>query len=516
MEKLSQQEIESLLAESPLTLPEEVFDAAPSTAAPYTTGKVKASALQAAADRLNALRRIAGLPAVTLDLSLCENVQYGAVIQAANGSLDHYPDQPASMGDSFYQQAKSASASSNLAAGHTLTGAVDAFMDDSDASNIATLGHRRWQLNPTLGKVGFGYAVSSRGYSRYVAEKVHDRSGDGCDYDFIGWPASGSFPAQLFDGGTAWSVTLNPTAYQTAVKSALTVTLTRKADGRTWTFSSRGSDGFFNVTSSGYGEGYCVIFRPEGVDDYMGTYTVRIEGLKALNGQDVEDFTYQVDFFGSETTNQGSTAAEQPEQAGTQGGSSQTAGAAFRDVPAAHWASAAIKAAVEQGFVNGYADGTFRPADPVTNAHFNAMLSRAFYPADLKAAKTGAGWWTPNVTVNDAHGILDGTDLKQAELAEGVWSAEINAPISRCDMAQMMYNILLDKGAPLPSAAECQAAQSRMGDWSRIPARYQEAVSTCYALGLLNGQKDGTFGGSSSMNRAQGCTVISRLLDYIA
>ena len=516
MEKLSQQEIESLLAESPLTLPEEVFDAAPSTAAPYTTGKVKTSALQAAADRLNALRRIAGLPAVTLDLSLCENAQYGAVIQAANGSLDHYPDQPAGMGDSFYQQAKSASASSNLAAGHTLTGAVDAFMDDSDASNIATLGHRRWQLNPTLGKVGFGYAVSGRGYSRYVAEKVFDRSGAGCDYDFIGWPASGSFPAQLFDGDTAWSVTLNPAEYQAAVKSALTVTLTRKADGRTWTFSSRGSDGFFNVTSSGYGEGYCVIFRPEGVDDYMGTYTVRIEGLKAANGQSVEDFTYQVDFFGSETTNQDSTAAEQPEQAGTQGGSSQTAGAAFRDVPAAHWASAAIKAAVEQGFVNGYADGTFRPADPVTNAHFNAMLSRAFYPADLKSAKSGASWWTPNVTVNDAHGILDGTDLKQAELAEGVWSAEINAPISRCDMAQMMYNILLDKGAPLPSAAECQAAQSRMGDWSRIPARYQEAVSTCYALGLLNGQKDGTFGGSSSMNRAQGCTVISRLLDYIA
>lgn len=516
MEKLSQQEIESLLAESPLTLPEEVFDVTPSTAAPYTTGKVKASALQAAADRLNALRRIAGLPSVTLNLSLCENAQYGAVIQAANGSLDHYPDQPAGMGDSFYQQAKSASASSNLAAGHTLTGAVDAFMDDSDASNIATLGHRRWQLNPTLGKVGFGYAVSSRGYSRYVAEKVFDRSGAGCDYDFIGWPASGSFPAQLFDGDTAWSVTLNPTAYQTAVKSALTVTLTRKADGRTWAFSSRGSDGFFNVTSSGYGEGYCVIFRPEGVETYEGTYTVRIEGLKALNGQGVEDFTYQVDFFGSETTNQDSTAAEQPEQAGTQGGSSQTAGAAFRDVPAAHWASAAIKAAVEQGFVNGYADGTFRPADPVTNAHFNAMLSRAFYPADLKAATSGASWWTPNVTVNDAHGILDGTDLKQAELAEGVWSAEINAPISRCDMAQMMYNILLDKGAPLPSAAECQAAQSRMGDWSRIPARYQEAVSTCYALGLLNGQKDGTFGGSSSMNRAQGCTVISRLLDYIA
>ena len=248
--------------------------------------------------------------------------------------------------------------------------------------------------------------MSGQGYSRYVAEMVHDRSGAGCDYDFIGWPASGSFPAQLFDGDTAWSVILNSTAYQTAVKSALTVTLTRESDGKTWTFSSRGSDGFFNVTSSGYGEGYCVIFRPEGVEAYKGTYTVRIEGLKAANGQSVEDFTYQVDFFGSETTGQDGTAAEQA-GAGwdrTQGGSSQTTGAAFRDVPAAHWASAAIEAAVEQGFVNGYADGTFRPANPVTNAHFNAMLSRAFYPADLKAAKTGASWWTPNVTVNDAHG----------------------------------------------------------------------------------------------------------------
>lgn len=516
MEKLSQQEIESLLAENPLTLPDEVFDEAPSTTAPYAAGEVKTSVLQAAADRLNALRRIAGLPAVTLDLSLCENAQYGAVIQAANGSLDHSPDRPAGMDNSFYQQAKSASASSNLSAGHTLTGAVDAFMDDSDASNIATLGHRRWQLNPSLGKVGFGYAVSGQGYSRYVAEKVYDRSGAGCDYDFVGWPASGSFPSQLFDGDTAWSVSLNPTAYQTAVKSALTVTLTRKSDGKTWTFSIQGSDGFFNVTSSGYGEGYCVIFRPEGVDAYEGTYTVRIKGLKAANGQSVEDFTYQVDFFGSETAGQDSTAAGQPDQIGTQDGGSQTTGAIFQDVPATHWASAAIEAAVEQGFVNGYADGTFRPANPVTNAHFNAMLSRAFYPADLKAAQAGASWWTPNVAINDAHGILNGTNLKQAELAEGVWDAEINTPISRYDMAQMMYNILLDKGAPLPSAAECQAAQSRMADWGQIPARYQEAVSTCYALGLLNGQKDGTFGGSNTMNRAQGCTVISRLLDYIA
>ena len=34
--------------------------------------------------------------------------------------------------------------------------------------------------------------------------------------------------------------------------------------------------------------------------------------------------------------------------------------------------------------------------------------------------------------------------------------------------------------------------------------------------GLLNGQADGTFGGSNCMNWAQGCTVIVRMADYLA
>lgn len=45
-----------------------------------------------------------------------------------------------------------------------MTGAVDGFMEDSDAGNIAMVGHRRWQLNPKMGKVGFGTA------GRFVAE----------------------------------------------------------------------------------------------------------------------------------------------------------------------------------------------------------------------------------------------------------------------------------------------------------------------------------------------------------
>ena len=117
-------------------------------------------------DRLNALRRIAGVPDVALDSALSENAQYGAVLLAAS-DFSHSPAQPADMDGSFYQTASEATGSSNICAGRSLTGSVDAFMDDSDAGNIDRLGHRRWQLNPDMGRIGFGYAYS--GASRYLS-----------------------------------------------------------------------------------------------------------------------------------------------------------------------------------------------------------------------------------------------------------------------------------------------------------------------------------------------------------
>ena len=307
MTKLSQTEIANLLSENPLTLPDEIFEEEPSITAPYRAGKVKTEALQAATDRLNALRRIAGLPdSVQLDMALSENAQYGAVIQAAQNGLSHTPAKPQDMDEAFYQEAYSASSSSNLASGYTLTGAVDGFMEDSDASNIAMVGHRRWQLNPTMGKVGFGTA------GRFVAEKVFDNSGTGCDYDFIAWPASGNFPAKeeqhtLFGGNYAWSVTLNPKKFQNPSLSSVSVTLTRESDGKSWELnqSTRDTSGdYFNVELSGYGVSNCIIFRPSGIDQYSGTYTVEISGLRTSTGQPVSDFSYQVNFFDASATTQ--------------------------------------------------------------------------------------------------------------------------------------------------------------------------------------------------------------------
>lgn len=50
--------------------------------------------------------------------------------------------------------------------------------------------------------------------------------------------------------------------------------------------------------------------------------------------------------------------------------------AKFKDVPETHWAYKAIEALAEQGILNGYEDGTFKPEQPVTRAEIATIISR--------------------------------------------------------------------------------------------------------------------------------------------
>ena len=304
LSKLSKSEITRLLQENSLTMPSNVFEREPSLTAPYAPGKVTDAALQTAVNRLNALRRIAGLPSVKMDAALNGNAQYGAVLLSVS-NFSHYPAQPADMDNSFYTTAKGATSSSNIHYGSgpyaNLPRSVDSFMDDSDGSNVSRLGHRRWQLNPVMGKVGFGYVLRDR-YG-YVAEKVFDSSGAGVNYDFISWPSSGNFPTgNFFHENTAWSVTLNPNKYSAPVKSNITVTVQRQSDGKTWTlrgsqnYAEANSGAYFNVENSNYGVNNCIIFRPDGISSYSGTYVATINGLRTIYGQDTS-LSFQVDFF---------------------------------------------------------------------------------------------------------------------------------------------------------------------------------------------------------------------------
>lgn len=185
--------------------------------------------------------------------------------------------------------------------------------------------------------------------------------------------------------------------------------------------------------------------------------------------------------------------------------------AEFTDVPEDHWAAAEISQAADAGVVTGYAGGSFKPSDPVSGAHFCTFLSRSLLSEEYAAQRTdNSTWWIQ--AVKTCEPVLAGTSLEDAYKANlRQWGDFVNKPLSRYDMATILYNILDQKGADLPSLEQRLSIQGRIGDWNQIPGRYQMPVATCYFLNLLSGQTDGKFGGTNTLSRAQACVVWSRL-----
>lgn len=184
--------------------------------------------------------------------------------------------------------------------------------------------------------------------------------------------------------------------------------------------------------------------------------------------------------------------------------------AEFTDVPAGHAFHDAIADCAAKGIASGYADGSFQPAASVTRAQFCVMLSRAFYPEAVQDNSTEAnkalGWFVPNTEALAQAGVLEG-----ASFASEYRAAEtMNRPISRYDMARLMTNIMARKGSAA-SEEEKAAAAEKIADWSGIHDAYRDAVANVYALGIIGGYSDGTFSGTVTMNRGQGCAVIYRM-----
>lgn len=330
--KLDKYEIIELLQQLPdVAQPDNYYDAAPSLTAPHTTGKVRQELLDSGLARLNLVRRLAGLPAVTMTDEYNLTAQHGSVVLAAGNQFSHTPSQPEGMENAFYEKGYYATSHANLAyfgwsapwvESDPIRASIDGYMADSDAGNLSAVGHRRWVLDPSMGAVGLGLAHNtgpcmipgnSGTFSNIFSTMLWDTFSTGnANYDFVAWPASGWFPNTNFiidEAGNniyrrprsdAWSVSLNPLLYKTPTANSITVTLTGP-DGECWTFTGGGyqiadAGSFFTVNTQYIGEGPCIIFRPSGIEQYEGKYSVSITGLKTRSGQSTE-LEYSVEFF---------------------------------------------------------------------------------------------------------------------------------------------------------------------------------------------------------------------------
>lgn len=178
--------------------------------------------------------------------------------------------------------------------------------------------------------------------------------------------------------------------------------------------------------------------------------------------------------------------------------------AGFYDLPEDHWAGAEIRRALDAGVMNGYGDGSFQPTREVTAAQVCAMLSRSFLSEEYAAAKEGK-----YQALDACLPVLKGTSAEKTWRDLGKrWDRYVNEPLSRYDMAQIVYNVILEKDALHETI---QLSTGEIADWESIPEGYHSAVFTCWGLGLLQGRSDGRFAGEDTLNRAQAAVVWSRL-----
>lgn len=291
VETHTQDEIRQYIKEHTGTsVTETTYSAEPITTTPYSAGALSDVTLQSALDALNEIRYIAGLfDEVVLDDTYTAQCQAGTLINAVNGVLSHNPTQPSDMDDDLYQLGYNGTSSSNIGWGYSsLVSAVRrGWMADGDDSNIEVVGHRRWCLNPKMGKTGFGQTGS------YTAMYSFDSSHSVSEDMTVVWPAQ-NMPTDYFDSSYPWSIS-SDTEFSDDVKVVLTYIDgdSDSANDKTWEFSATSADGYFNNHEGGYGQRHCLIFRPDDITMYYDRDKYKVQVLE--NG--VVTLEYTVNFF---------------------------------------------------------------------------------------------------------------------------------------------------------------------------------------------------------------------------
>jgi hypothetical protein len=257
----------------------------------------------AALQRLKAYRFLSSVPYenLKLDDSLNDYTTAAAKICEKLKKLDHNPPNPG-LPEEEYKKALIGAQKSNLGVAFpkaNLLMSVDLFMCDSDPGNIALLGHRRWCLNPYMGKTGFGTAGS------FSAMWSVDFSNKTAVFDYICYPAKGFQPVEYFGqvgqigkfipAGYAWSVMLNPQKYTVPKDEALDVKifpidLDGKKTGQALALNHKAVNRNFVATP------LCLIFRPDKSAVAAGKrYQVEITGVSLKNGK-ATNISYPVEF----------------------------------------------------------------------------------------------------------------------------------------------------------------------------------------------------------------------------
>ena len=178
----------------------------------------------------------------------------------------------------------------------------------------------------------------------------------------------------------------------------------------------------------------------------------------------------------------------------------------FNDVAPGFWAYDAIMETYNDEVMTGTAPGVFSPSGNLNMAQFVTVLTRAFFNDDVVNSTREGAWPNQNYDAADKHNLFTGLTR---------WGGDVE--VTREVMAQMLYNVMIDKGTVLPNDSEIQMTISKIPDFATVDSSYGTAVAVCYYLDLLSGvNEQGTFAPKGLINRAQTSVIYVRLKKAIS
>lgn len=164
-----------------------------------------------------------------------------------------------------------------------------------------------------------------------------------------------------------------------------------------------------------------------------------------------------------------------------------------------HWAEKQIGRWVEQGYINGYEDGTFRPDQSVSRGEFVKLVNHAF-------------------------GLKEATDIDYADLSSTHWAHEEARTAVKAgyisgyedQTIRLDHSITRQEAAVIVSGllhltAEPEGARS-FSDSGKLASWSMGAVGAAAAKGILEGYEDGSFKPEAPINRAEAVTILDKAL----
>lgn len=184
----------------------------------------------------------------------------------------------------------------------------------------------------------------------------------------------------------------------------------------------------------------------------------------------------------------------------------------FDDVADTSWYAPYVNRMASEGFIDGMGDGNFYPDHPLTLAEFSTMIANGFYGNTLlmEQQESVDTWWAWYMNACGLRGGLVNTPAEPYIGESGTWDDTPNQPISRYHMAQMIHNLLIDRGIPPLSSDEIAVVQTILTD--AIPDQFADAVATAYYYGFIQGREDKSFDGDATLTRAEASAVLDSLV----